>query len=308
VVGAPSVNATGGGANASAPCPCSGSGVCYPGSGTCRCYGGSAGDDCSVCASGHMRLVSGGRCVMLPGALSSCNDGVMSSQEDGVDCGGGVCNAPCAVPRRNAGALGSLTMWASVGGGVVVTAAAVAAVVSTYRSRRRRESEVCVHSGTRTSGSCVATRSATTSLRARVGTSVLPAAGVASPRTPVNGRSGNVKPVRVVVMPWSGDTVTDSPRMVRVCGASRELPVSLVTRGRGAAATSVALTAGGSKSGPVLMLWDDDLLKSTRLPESCDGSVAHLGPGAGGGGAGGGGGGGGGGDCSASGATGRRNS
>jgi hypothetical protein len=41
-----------------------------------------------------MRLTTGGKCVFLPGALSSCTDGVRSASEEGVDCGG-VCTAPC---------------------------------------------------------------------------------------------------------------------------------------------------------------------------------------------------------------------
>jgi hypothetical protein len=54
------------------------------------------GDACGLCASGYMRLTPAGKCVFLPGALSSCHDGVRSSQEEGVDCGG-VCDAPCSV-------------------------------------------------------------------------------------------------------------------------------------------------------------------------------------------------------------------
>ncbi len=43
-----------------------------------------------------MRPTPAGKCVFLAGSLSSCHDGVRSSQEEGVDCGG-VCDTPCPV-------------------------------------------------------------------------------------------------------------------------------------------------------------------------------------------------------------------
>jgi hypothetical protein len=116
---------------------CGGNGVCLSGTGTCRCFGGYGGDDCGLCADGYMRLTPTGKCVFLAGALSSCHDGVRSSQEDGVDCGG-VCDTPCS----HAGSAWSqyrVIILAS-SGGVAFVALGVAALLM-YRVSSRRENE-----------------------------------------------------------------------------------------------------------------------------------------------------------------------
>ena len=53
---------------------CSGVGVCDPRSGSCNCYAGYLGATCSVCADTYERI--GSVCVYLPGAQTSCTDGV----------------------------------------------------------------------------------------------------------------------------------------------------------------------------------------------------------------------------------------
>jgi hypothetical protein len=40
-------------------------------------------------------------CVFLPGALSSCSDGVQNGNEDGVDCGG-ICPTACGAADTSA--------------------------------------------------------------------------------------------------------------------------------------------------------------------------------------------------------------
>jgi hypothetical protein len=53
---------------------------------------------CSVCTSGYLQLTRGGACIYLPGALSSCEDGVRNGNEEGVNCGGPNC-VKCAAAR-----------------------------------------------------------------------------------------------------------------------------------------------------------------------------------------------------------------
>jgi hypothetical protein len=57
-----------------------------------------------------MRLTPRGKCVFLPGALSSCDDGVRSSQEDGVDCGG-VCTASCDAGDDSSSSSSALSQY-----------------------------------------------------------------------------------------------------------------------------------------------------------------------------------------------------
>jgi hypothetical protein len=44
--------------------------------------------------------MSAGRCIFLPGALSSCSDGVKNGNEEGVDCGGPHCASTCPPVNR----------------------------------------------------------------------------------------------------------------------------------------------------------------------------------------------------------------
>ncbi len=64
--------------------------------GYCQCFTGYGGRACEACASGFVGLGAGNlrRCVFLPGALTSCSDGVRNGNEAGVDCGGPNCG-PC---------------------------------------------------------------------------------------------------------------------------------------------------------------------------------------------------------------------
>jgi hypothetical protein len=79
--------------------PCSGHGRClgHGVSGYCDCNTGYAGLACSVCSRTFVRV--GGTCVLLPGALTSCTDGVRNGNEEGIDCGGAQC-APCTAGTR----------------------------------------------------------------------------------------------------------------------------------------------------------------------------------------------------------------
>ncbi len=73
---------------------CSQSGVCVGSTGTCVCFEGYRGTDCSACADSYA-VGDGGACVFLAGSLSSCDDGLRNGNEVGVDCGGPHCGA-CA--------------------------------------------------------------------------------------------------------------------------------------------------------------------------------------------------------------------
>lgn len=74
---------------------CSGSGNCAQGSGKCVCFTGYTGSACGDCdAAGYIRLVRGGPCIFIPGAIATCTDGVKDGNELGVDCGGPNCG-PC---------------------------------------------------------------------------------------------------------------------------------------------------------------------------------------------------------------------
>ncbi len=115
---------------------CSGSGTCLPATGSCRCFNGYVGADCSLCDSraGYMRLVSRGPCVFLPGAMSSCSDGVRSASEGGVDCGG-VCEAACEAQAADATSRRALVLRLGIIGGCFAVFAASLLVI--VRVRRR---------------------------------------------------------------------------------------------------------------------------------------------------------------------------
>lgn len=72
--------------------PCSGNGACRTSTGTCECFRGYSGASCARCAPNFLKTRN--LCVFLPGALSSCSDGVQNGNEDGVDCGG-ICPTSC---------------------------------------------------------------------------------------------------------------------------------------------------------------------------------------------------------------------
>ena len=72
-----------GGGQCAADCPlqtldcgdgCGHTGRCLPSTGTCECFTGYVGSNCSSCDRGYVMI--GSTCVFLPGALVSCSDGV----------------------------------------------------------------------------------------------------------------------------------------------------------------------------------------------------------------------------------------
>lgn len=100
------------------------------------CYVGYTGPNCSVCDHRYHQLVGKGPCVLIPGATSSCVDGVKNGNEEDVDCGGPNC-VPCAT---------SLTRWSEshskllvlgvvIGGVVVVTSLVAAGLSLCFRAR-----------------------------------------------------------------------------------------------------------------------------------------------------------------------------
>jgi hypothetical protein len=114
---------------------CSSNGACQQGTGRCSCYAGYTGDVCSVCTSGYLQLTRGGACIYLPGALSSCEDGVSNGNEEGVDCGGPNC-IKCAARLAKVSFI-----VASVAG---LAAAFVVAVVGLYIRRWYRLRQTAV--------------------------------------------------------------------------------------------------------------------------------------------------------------------
>ena len=87
---------------------------------------------CSVCVSGYLQLTRGGACIYLPGALSSCEDGVRNGNEEGVDCGGPNCVECVAVKPAEM----SLVVI-GVGGAAGVVGIVLAVVVFRHWYRRR---------------------------------------------------------------------------------------------------------------------------------------------------------------------------
>lgn len=85
---------------------CSGHGTCLGLSGYCSCYKGYSGASCSVCSPSHASITRSDAvsCVFLPGAMTSCNDGVRNGNEEGVDCGGPVCSTSCGEDSATRGA------------------------------------------------------------------------------------------------------------------------------------------------------------------------------------------------------------
>jgi hypothetical protein len=169
---------------------CNGNGMCLSASGTCRCFGGYAGDDCSSCAVGYMRSAASRRCVFLPGALSTCSDGVMSSAEGGVDCGG-VCDAPCggvsSIVWMERHRIPLMTSW--IGGGLACVGIAVFVV---YRIHRRQRAKAM-------DGAVSATASAADSGER---------SAAASQRLPVGRRHRGRQSKVIAVLPWNDGTAT----------------------------------------------------------------------------------------------------
>lgn len=82
---------------------CGGHGRCLGTvAGYCQCDAGYTGAACAQCASGYVARGRVGVCVFLPGALSSCSDGVRNGQEEGVDCGA-ACGTYCTHVARGRG-------------------------------------------------------------------------------------------------------------------------------------------------------------------------------------------------------------
>ena len=142
-------------ADAATGVACSGHGSCLSGTGVCRCFDGYTGDACDSCAALYVSRDTGGSgngngaatCVLLPGSLSTCTNGVRDGREVGVDCGGVCppCNGTTAgdlISTATQGAGGKTVfieaMVAAAGiGGVFVGGAVGAAVWYRRRATRR---------------------------------------------------------------------------------------------------------------------------------------------------------------------------
>ena len=125
-------------------------------SGTCSCHRGYAGSQCQTCSKSFVSVRSsssalGYLCVYLPGALSSCNDGVQNSLETGVDCGGSC--PPCLGSSQDSSSSTStasssllsqtyvqVALVATVVGLLVLTVVCVAVVL--LRRRRKQQQSV----------------------------------------------------------------------------------------------------------------------------------------------------------------------
>jgi hypothetical protein len=116
---------------------CSGNGACQRSSGRCACFAGYTGNLCSVCTSKYMQVTVGGACIYLPGALTTCVDGVRNGNEEGVDCGGPNCVACTSTSMLTATA----TAVAFAGMGVLFSV-----LIGTYlwRRRQRRQASASV--------------------------------------------------------------------------------------------------------------------------------------------------------------------
>jgi hypothetical protein len=108
---------------------CSGVGVCASTTGTCMCFAGRDGTDCSDCAPNYVRV--GTECIFLAGSLSSCTDRELNGNEEGVDCGGPHC------PACPSGGPVTIEIWAPILAAIAVVVLAGAAY-AVYRKRTRR--------------------------------------------------------------------------------------------------------------------------------------------------------------------------
>ena len=141
---------------------CSGHGSCLSGTGVCRCFTGYTSDACDSCAAQYTPRNDSSNgvstCVLLPGALSTCTNGVRDGREVGVDCGG-VC-PPCASGASSssttlnvaASGPGSVVLVSVSIGGATLVALAGAGVVW---FRRRKASRRRAQHGRRISTVCV---------------------------------------------------------------------------------------------------------------------------------------------------------
>ena len=152
-------------ADAATGIACSGHGSCLSGTGVCRCFAGYTGDACDSCAAQYTPRNDSSNgvstCVLLPGALSTCANGVRDGREVGVDCGG-VC-PPCVSGASSstitlsvaASVPGTLTLVSFTIGTATILLLVGAGVLVWFRRRKasrrrgqhgRRVSTVCVTS------------------------------------------------------------------------------------------------------------------------------------------------------------------
>ena len=142
------VATTGNSSSASSRVTCAGHGTCMPSSGTCSCFRGYVGSACDRCDSEHVTSADGA-CTFLPGALSSCSDGVQNGNEAGIDCGG-PCPS-CTSTRKSPTKVISIAVV--VGGSliVVVVSAVTAVIVRRQQSKRARVEDSKLPAATSTS-------------------------------------------------------------------------------------------------------------------------------------------------------------
>ena len=105
---------------ATAPTTCSSRGSCSTATGTCACYKGYVGEACNVCDINYVAV--GNACVLMPGALVSCTDGVRNGNEEGVDCGGLNCPESCDDKYRFGGLSTMQLVMVGVGSSVLIGA------------------------------------------------------------------------------------------------------------------------------------------------------------------------------------------
>ena len=116
---------------------CSGHGSCAFGASSCSCFRGYSDNNCGSCGLGYVRVTQSGTtsCVFLPGALTTCDDGVRNGNEVGVDCGGPNCG-PCAGPPKTFRAM--VIGIGAVVGGIAVFIASIVGVRLWNRWKRGR--------------------------------------------------------------------------------------------------------------------------------------------------------------------------
>ncbi len=114
---------------------CSGHGTCVTSAGVCECFSGYTDNTCSSCARNYQ--VVGRSCVFMPGSLVSCVDGVRNGNEEGVDCGGPVCDA-CSS-HDSGGVLGLTSTQLIVCGACTVLASGALVMVALLRRRAKRK-------------------------------------------------------------------------------------------------------------------------------------------------------------------------
>jgi hypothetical protein len=129
---------------------CAGNGNCLKSSGTCDCFRGYSGANCTACTRDYLRTSTprGTRCVFLaPAALSSCSDGVRSGNEEGVDCGGACPNACTATSSKGSGLPLSPMLLGAAAGGAALLCCLCCLGACLYKKRQKAEKKLVKRKG-----------------------------------------------------------------------------------------------------------------------------------------------------------------